>query len=750
MKNEVYDITGMSCAACSSAVERVTSRIEGVEASSVNLATNKLNISYDEVKVNPELIIAKVKKAGFGASLVEPDKKKSKEVKQVSSNAEDLAHKRQKNELIIAIILSIVLLYVSMGQMFKYKLPVFDLINMELYPTNFATTQLLLCILLMYLGRKFFINGFKALYHLSPNMDSLVAIGSASSFIYSLILTYQIPDMPMHAHHLYYESAGLVLTFISVGKYLEANSKKKTKDVLKSLMELGEKNAILVRGEQRLEVPIEEVRVDDVLLVMPGSKIPTDGVVIEGDSEVDESMISGESMPVAKTIGDKVVGASVNYNNILKIKVSSVGEDTTLSKIIKIVEDAQGKKAPISKIADKVAGVFVPIVIGIAIISAVAWAFTGKEISFVLQIFTSVLVIACPCALGLATPTAIMVGTGLGAKNGILIKSGEALEILNKTQVVLLDKTGTITEGKPVVSKIIEIDSESNQILRYAASLESLSTHPIAYAIEQKFNESGINHLIEVDEFSNISGMGLYAKEKETSKPILAGNEKLMMQYGVQVAESVRAEVSESIATVIYIAYDGKLRGVILVSDMIKPTSIEAVAKFKQSGLEVIMLTGDNERTAQNIAKQVGIDKVVAGILPENKADEVQKIKDSSKIVLMVGDGINDAPALALADIGAAIGTGSDIAIESADVVLMGSDLEDVNKAIKLSHKTILNVKENLFWAFFYNLIGIPLAAGLLFPINGWLLNPMFAGFAMSLSSVSVVSNALRLKRAKL
>lgn len=736
LKTEIYIIKGMSCAACSSAVERVTRKLDGVERSDVNLTTGKMTIVYDEAKVKPKTIKEKVKKAGFGIE---------REGEETAENThEDAVLKGCRNELIGAAVLTVVLLYVSMGQMFKYRLPVPDIINMDKSPTNFALTQLLLTIPILYFGRKFFINGFKALFHGNPNMDSLVAIGSSCSFLYSLYLTYLLPYNAHNVHHLYYESAAVVITFIMVGKFLESRNKEKTKGAIKKLMELAPDTALLVSNGETREVDTKTLKIGDVVLVKPGAKIPLDGVVADGSGGVDESMLTGESLPVEKTAGSEVIGGSISYNGALYVKITRVGEDTTLSKIVKFVEDAQGKKAPISKIADKVAGIFVPAVIAIAVLASIAWIIAGKDAAFVLRIFTSVLVIACPCALGLATPTAIMVGTGLGASNGILIRSGEALEITHSTQVAVLDKTGTVTEGKPAVTEIIPKGMSADELLEYAAAVETGSDHPLAKAITEK---AGAVKKTAAD-FESISGMG--AKAVVDGKIVLVGNKRLMEGIDISDVDADIKRLSSQGETPMYTAIDGKLAGVISVADKVKNTSTEAIDKLKKEGIKVYLLTGDSKAAAEHIGTLVHADEVIAEVLPEDKAEVVKRIQSEGKTVMMVGDGINDAPALVQADIGAAIGGGSDIAIESADIVLMKSDLNDVYKAIKLSRMTIKNVKENLFWAFCYNTIGIPIAAGLLFPISGMLLSPMFAGLAMSLSSVCVVTNALRLRTKKL
>ena len=796
MLEEVYLIEGMSCAACSSAVERVTRKLEGVERSDVNLTTNKMIIYYDESKVDTELIMAKVKKAGFGISLFELDANDndSKNVNLEdgnSTNTNKTAHKSKENvydkeeealknhkiNLISAAVFTVILLYISMGPMLIEGLPVPSIIDMHKYPSNYALTQLILTIPILWFGKKFFINGFKALYHLNPNMDSLVAIGSGASFLYSLVMTYLIPIDNHYVHNLFYESAAVVITLIMFGKYLEGMSKVKTKGAIRKLMELSPDEAFLEDGTK---VATDSLKIGDVVLVKPGAKIPLDGVVVKGNSGVDEAMITGESIPVSKTEGDNVIGGSINVNGVLYVRITKIGEDTTLAKIIRFVEDAQGKKAPISKLADKVAGVFVPVVILIAIVAAIVWFVLGKDIAFVLKIFTSVLVIACPCSLGLATPTAIMVGTGVGASNGILIRNGEILEIAHKIDTVVLDKTGTITEGKPSVREIYTNGMPDEDLLKLAATVEGVSEHPLAKAVIEKameYGESACNigdkvkacgltkFGYNVVDFSNYSGMGVVAKiekigengsveDELTSsdfaiKEVSVGNRKLLNTLSIRVMDTFDDNArlcEEKGQTPLFVAIDGKLEGIISVADTIKETSREAVALMKNAGLHVVMLTGDNKGAANAIGKEAGCDEIIAEVLPEDKAGVVSKLQEEGRKVMMVGDGINDAPALTQADVGCAIGNGSDIAIEAGDIVLMKSDLLDVPAAIRLSRLTITNIKENLFWAFLYNSIGLPVAAGVLYSVNGLLLNPMLGGLAMSLSSVCVVTNALRLK----
>ena len=748
VKEEVYRVDGMTCAACSSAVERVTRKLEGVERSDVNLTTGRLTIAYNGEKVTPEMIMQKVTKAGFEIAPYVPQTEETKAEKRRPSDEEGRGERRS---LIAAVVLSVLLLYISMGQMFAYKLPIPSFLDPAVSPTNYALTQLLLTIPILYLGRRFFIGGFKALFHRNPNMDSLVAIGSGCSFLYSLFLTYQLPWNPMHVHHLYYESAAVVITFIMLGKYLEAGSKRKTKGAIEKLMALTPDTALLFEGETTREVPSNTLKPGDLVLVRPGARIPLDGTVMQGESGVDESMLTGESMPVEKAPGSSVIGGSVNYNGALRVRVDRIGEDTTLSKIIRIMEDAQGRKAPISKIADRVAGVFVPVVMAIAVVAAILWAIAGKEPEFVLRVFTSVLVIACPCALGLATPTAIMVGTGLGAANGILVRSGEALEQLHNVTTVLLDKTGTITEGKPAVTDILAGNRGESELLTLAAAAESMSDHPLAKAVRDRAETMGLSPLPAVVSSDNFSGRGIRAKLAD-GRDILVGSRRLMEENGIDTAafEDGAARLASEGRTLLYVSVDGTALGALGVADVVKPTSVEAIRKLREDGRKVVMLTGDNQAAAEQIGRQVGADEVIAEVLPEDKAAMVRKHQEAGEVVLMVGDGINDAPALVQADVGAAVGAGSDIAIEAGDIVLMKSDLGDVGRAIRLSRLTLRNIKQNLFWAFCYNTIGIPIAAGVLTLFGGPLLDPMFAGLAMSLSSVCVVTNALRLRGKKL
>lgn len=742
MKTEKYKITGMTCASCSSAVERVTRKMDGVKESNVNLTTTLMTITYDENKVDGDKIAAKVERAGFGAELYVEQTKKEREK---AGDDIEVKAERTKKQLITNIILTIPLLYLSMGHMVPWTMPLPQLLDMHVSPLNFALAQLLLTVLILYNGRRFYVVGFKSLFLGHPNMDSLVALGTGSALLYSLVMTVNIPGDAMGVHHLYYESAAVVVTLVMVGKYMEERSKGKTTDAIRKMMELAPDTAVVIRNGSQQVVPIEEVALEEKILIKPGSRIPLDGVVIDGNTSVDESMLTGESIPVEKNVDDMVIGGSVNYQGAVTARVIHVGADTTLSKIIQMMEDAQGKKAPISKLADTVAGYFVPAVMVIAIGSAIIWLLMGHDITFALTIFVSVLVIACPCALGLATPTAIMVGTGLGANHGILIKSGEALELSHKVDTVVLDKTGTITEGKPALVDMISHELEQIHLLQIAASLETASEHPLGKAILEEAERLDVE-LLEVSEFTSITGEGVQAVIKGETYYI--GNSKLCEEHQIMIGTYQKS--AEAIAgkgqTPMYIATKEGVIGVISVADRLKDSSCEAIRKIKKLGIKVYMLTGDHHLAADYIGRQVGVDEVIAEVLPGDKAGKVEELQSRGSCVMMVGDGINDAPALVQADVGVAIGSGSDIAIDSSDIVLMKSNLEDVYKAIKLSKATIRNVKQNLFWAFFYNSCGLVLAAGALYAVWGVLLNPMFAGLAMSLSSVSVVSNALRLR----
>ena len=736
-------IEGMTCTACAKAVERATKKLDGVVESNVNYATEKLSISYEPSNISIIDIKRAIDKAGYNAiedeEIVDTDKKrKEKEINTLWK------------KFIISAIFTVPLLYISMGSMIGLPLPSF--LETHHNAVNFALAQLILTIPVLIAGNKYYKIGFKTLFKGSPNMDSLIAIGTSAAVLYGLFATFKIiAGNHDYAHELYYESAAVIITLITLGKYLEAVSKGKTSEAIKTLMGLAPKTAIVMRNGKESEITIEEVEVDDVIVVKPGEKMPVDGIMVEGMTSVDESMLTGESIPVEKNVGDKIIGASINKNGSIKYKATKVGKDTALAQIIKLVEDAQGSKAPIAKMADVISGYFVPIVIVLAIVSGLAWYFIGGESGvFSLTIFISVLVIACPCALGLATPTAIMVGTGKGAENGVLIKSGDALETAHKIKTIVFDKTGTITEGKPKVTDIVVTEGyEEEYILKISASAEKGSEHPLGEAIVKEAEERNLD-FSKVDNFRAIPGHGI--EVTINNEAILLGNKKLMVDRNISLAnlEEKSNTLAEEGKTPMYVAINGKLAGIVAVADTVKENSRRAIEKLHSMGIEVAMITGDNRKTAEAIAKEVGIDIVLSEVLPEDKANEVKKLQEQGKKVAMVGDGINDAPALAQADIGIAIGSGTDVAMESADIVLMRSDLMDVPGAIKLSKSTITNIKQNLFWAFGYNTIGIPVAMGVLHLFGGPLMNPMIAGAAMSLSSVSVLSNALRLKRFKI
>ena len=739
--NKVLKIEGMTCASCVKAVERATRKLEGVERADVNYATETLSISYEPSMIRLAEIKAAVEKAGYQARDEEITVDADKERK-------DQEMKLLWKKFIISALFTIPLFIISMGHMVGLPLPGF--ISPEINPMGFALIQLFLTIPVIIAGHKFYTVGFKALVRKSPNMDSLIAIGTSAAFLYGVFATVKIVGGdPSYAHDLYFESAAVIITLITLGKYLESVSRGKTSEAIKKLMGLAPKTATIVRGGKEMEVTIEEVEVGDIILVKPGEKMPVDGQVVGGTTSVDESMLTGESIPVEKNVGDKIIGASINKNGTIQYKATKVGKDTALAQIIKLVEDAQGSKAPIAKMADIISGYFVPIVIALAVIAGIGWYAYGETAIFALTIFISVLVIACPCALGLATPTAIMVGTGKGAEYGVLIKSGDALETAHKVQTVVFDKTGTITEGKPVVTDIVVINGMTQEdLLQLAASGEKGSEHPLGEAIVKDAEEKNLS-LKKVDFFNAIPGHGIEVEIE--GKNILLGNRKLMVERDISLEnlEETSHKLAEEGKTPMYIAIENKISGIIAVADIMKKSSKRAIEKLHEMGIEVAMITGDNKRTAEAIAKQVGIDRVLAEVLPEEKANEVKKLQLEGKKVAMVGDGINDAPALAQADIGIAIGSGTDVAMESADIVLMRSDLMDVPTAIQLSKKTIRNIKENLFWAFGYNTLGIPIAMGVLYIFGGPLLNPMIAGAAMSFSSVSVLLNALRLKRFK-
>jgi P-type Cu+ transporter len=735
-------VEGMTCASCSSAVERSLKKLDGVEIASVNLATNKATIKYDGSKVK----IAELKKAVEKAGYVPKDIEKT-----LATDEDQLRKDRESKDmfqrLMLSIFFSLPLLYIAMGHMFIpdiAKLPA--IIDYHNFPLNFTLVQLVLTLPVLWAGRKFFLIGFKTLFKGSPNMDTLVAIGTGAAFLYGLyaIVAIYLGDFSF-VENLYFEVSALIITLLLVGKYMEARMKGKTSEAIKKLMNLAPKTARLVKNGVEIEVTLEEVEVDDILIVRPGERIPVDGVVSEGFSAVDESMLTGESLPVDKQPGDSIVGGSLNKNGLLTMKAKAVGESTALARIIKLVEDAQGQKAPIAAMADIVSSYFVPVVIVIAIVAALTWWLVGKDIDFVLTIFVTVLVIACPCALGLATPTAIMVGTGKGAENGVLFKGGEALETAHHIQAIIFDKTGTLTEGKPTLTDVIPYNMDKDILLRYTASAEQGSEHPLAQAIVKGATDKGIQ-LFPITKFMAVTGRGVDVTVDE--KAVLIGNRAFMDERNIELhaIEADMDRLADEGKTPMLVAIDGLIKGIVAVADVVKPSSAKAVEQLKQMGIKVAMITGDNKKTAAAIGRQVGIDLILAEVLPQDKSSEVVKLQKQGYSVAMVGDGINDAPALAMADIGIAIGSGTDVAIESADVVLMKSDLMDVVTAIKLSRATIRNVKQNLFWAFIYNIAGIPLAAGVFYAFGGPLLNPIFAGAAMAFSSVSVVTNALRLR----
>ena len=740
MKQEEYIISGMSCAACSASVQRVVSRLEGVENCDVNLITGKMTVSYDEQKTGQADFTRVVEKAGFG---IRPDTPEETEKPKAAEKK-----KGGFGGTVVSAVLSALLLYISMGQMLTDKLPVPPFMNISGDPYGFALTQLLLCIPVMFIGRRFFTHGIPLLLRGNPNMDSLVAVGAGASFIYSVVMTYMIP-YNMHAvHNLYYESVAVVITLVALGKQLEEHSKRRTASAVEKLMRLSPDTTRVLRNGKEITVPTKDVAVGETVIVKPGESIPLDGKIIKGESSADESMLTGESLPIEKTEGSPVTGGSINISGVIYVTVTKIGKDTALAKIIKFVEDAQNKKAPISKTADKVAGVFVPVVITIAVIAAAAWLIAGKDISFALRVFTSVLVIACPCALGLATPTAVMVGTGLGAENGILIRNGEILEITHTVKAAVFDKTGTVTVGKAAVTDIYADDKA--QLLKTAAAAEADSAHPLAQAVVAYTAENGITVAGRAEKSEYISGKGL--KCLINGENILLGNTALLAEGGADISKY--REIGERLASegksLIYAAVNGECIGLIAIADQVRETSKDAFARLKKLGIKTVILSGDNKACAEYIGAAVGADEVYSEVLPEEKAKIISEIKQKYGVVMMVGDGINDAPALTEADIGCAVGGGSDIAIEAADIVLMKNDPLDVPRAIRLSRLTITNIKENLFWAFCYNAICIPIAAGLLYVFDGTLLSPMLAGLAMSLSSVFVVGNALRLRSKKL
>lgn len=743
-----FDVTGMTCSACSAHVEKSVSKLEGVQCVNVNLLQNSMVVEYDDNTLGTTDIIHAVESGGYGAS-VQGETKTQEAPKNVA--AEEMHH--MKRRLIASFCFLIPLFYISMGHMMGAPLPAILLGDENVM--IFALTQLFLTIPVLIINKKYFVVGFKALWNKAPNMDSLIALGSAASVVYSVFAIYSMAYAMGHgdlmtAHHygmeLYFESAAMILTLITVGKYMETRSKGKTSEAISKLMDLAPKTATVLRGGVEQEIPVEEVVTGDTIIVKPGQRIPVDGKIIEGFSAVDESAITGESIPVEKQVGDTVIGATVNKSGYFRMTATRVGKDTTLSQIIALVEEAGASKAPIAKLADKVSGVFVPVVITIAVLAAVIWFVAGNQpFSFALSIGIAVLVISCPCALGLATPTAIMVGTGKGAEYGILVKSAESLEIAHQVQTVVLDKTGTLTEGKPVVTDVVLAKGIlRNRLLKQAAAVEALSEHPLAEAIVAYAKEKEVA-FEKAENLTATAGQGVEADV--AGKHILAGNLKMMQERGIQLGEweAKAVELAEAGKTPLFFAENETFLGIVALADTLKPTSKAAVDAFHQMGIEVVMLTGDNKRTAEAIAKELDI-QVIAEVLPQDKEREVRRLQEQGKKVAMIGDGINDAPALMRADVGVAIGAGTDVAMESADIILMKSDLMDAVTAIELSHATIRNIKENLFWAFFYNACGIPLAAGVFYPFLEWKLNPMFAAAAMSFSSAFVVGNALRLR----
>lgn len=819
MKTETYKVEGMTCASCSSAVERVTGKLKGVELSSVNLSTEKLTITYDESMVNPDLIKETVKKAGYEAfdevkeksvtmgiegmtcascsAAIErklgkqpgvfsiqvnlatetaqlkydPDTVRLSEIKQVITklgytpkevivkrNIDEDKLKKEKEikdmkfKLLISALFSIPLFYLAMAPMISFiKLPVPNFLAPMDFPLRFSIVQMILVLPVIWAGRKFYTIGYRQIWHRSPNMDSLIAIGTSAALVYSAFSVYQVITGDfMAVEHMYFETAGVIITLILLGKTLETISKGKTSEAIKKLIGLVPKTAIVISNGQEIEMPVEEIEPGDLVLVKPGGKIAVDGEIVEGYSSVDESMLTGESMPIDKKVGDSVFGASINKSGILTYKAKKVGDETALAQIVKLVEEAQGSKAPIARMADIISGYFVPVVFIIAVLAALAWYISGQDIIFTLKVFIAILVIACPCALGLATPTAIMVGTGKGAELGVLVKSGEALETAHKINTVIFDKTGTLTKGTPEVTDVIAFDNlTQSYVMTMAATIEHGSDHPLAQAIVKKGTQMGITPL-GYSNFEEIPGHGIEATIED--KKVALGNIKLMTRNQIDITGGLYDfdALAENGKTPMLLAIDGKLAGIIAAADVLKESSQEAIKKLHKLNIKTMMITGDHEKTAKAIAKSVGIDAVISEVLPGDKAAMVKSLQSENQVVAMVGDGINDAPALAQADVGIAIGSGTDVAMESADIVLMKSDLMDVVSAIALSRATIRNIKQNLFWAFIYNVVGIPVAAGLLYIFGGPLLNPVIAAAAMSMSSVSVLSNALRLKRFKI
>lgn len=752
MKKQLLDITGMSCSACSSRIEKVVNKMQGVEQMNVNLLKNNAHVTFDESVVDEKAIIARIEKLGFGARVHAANV--AAPVPQQDTAAQEMEEMRQR--LIGSLLFAGLVFYQHMGRMWGWPLPSF-ILGQENELIN-ALLQMLWCIPVLFIDRKYFIHGVRNLLSGAPNMDSLIAVGSGASFIYGLYSVFGMAYafghncldlLPGFADALYFEASAVILALVTVGKFMEARAKSHTSDAIKALMNLTPKTALVERHGLQGEIPVEEVVTGDVLIVKSGASVPVDGKIIEGSAALDESALTGESLPVDKTIGDKVIGGTINRSGYFKMEATAIGADTALAKIIALVDEATSSKAPIAKLADKVSGYFVPAVIGIAVLAAVVWLALGASWHFALTIAISVLVISCPCALGLATPTAIMVGTGRGAKSGILIKSATALETAHKIDTVILDKTGTITAGKPVVTDILPIKITENELLAFAAGLEKLSEHPLGEAIVAAAEAKQLV-LPEAGNYKQIPGQGVTAEL--AGAECAAGNLKLLEALNVDVSSLMDQydKLAAQGKTPLYFLRAGELLGCIAVADTVKPTSREAIGKLQAMGLRVLMVTGDNQATAEAIRAQVGVDEAVAQVLPQDKEAVIRKLQQEGHIVAMVGDGINDAPALARADIGIAIGAGTDIAIEAADMVLIKSDLLDVAKAICLSRSVMTNIKENLFWAFIYNAVGIPFAAGVFYTAFGWLLNPLIAAAAMSCSSVSVVTNALRLRFIKL
>ena len=777
MRKELLDITGMSCSACSIRIEKVVGRMEGVDEIAVNLLTNKAQVTYDDAKLDTSAIIARIEKLGFGAAVHQTTAKDTTPAKQTNTAATGLDEMRRR--LVLSLLFTTPLFYLHMGLMYGWPLP--DIVKGQENLLLASLVQLFCCLPVVITGYKYFYHGLRNLWNRAPNMDSLIAIGSGAAFVYGLYgllgLAYafghqELALVPSFYDALYFESAAMILALITLGKFLEARAKSHTSDALKALMQLAPKTALVERRGVQGEIPLEEVIIGDVLIVKAGATVPVDGHILEGSGALDESAITGESIPVDKLVGDKVTGGTINKSGYFKMEATAIGGDTTLAKIIALVEEATSSKAPIAKLADKISSIFVPVVITIAVLAACIWLMLGQNLHFALTIAISVLVISCPCALGLATPTAIMVGTGRGAKQGILIKSATALETAHKVDTVILDKTGTVTEGKPVVTDVLPTKGiSSSQLLQTAAVLERLSEHPLGQAVVQaaealntkdmakQYSDDSSEHfnavlntteIMTAANYTALPGRGFLATIAD--RAYAAGNLLLMEEQGVDVQSLAQQHnaLANSGKTPLYFAQGSRLLGCIVVADTVKPTSKDAIAKMRAMGLKVIMLTGDNAATAEAIRQQVGLDEAIAQVLPQDKERHVRALQEQGHVVSMVGDGINDAPALARADVGIAIGAGTDVAIEAADMVLIKNDLLDVTRAISLSKSVMKNIKENLFWAFIYNTIGIPLAAGLFYPAFGWLLNPMLAAAAMSCSSVSVVTNALRLRFVKI